>query len=108
MTTQTKNKGCGDGSGFWLFEEFQLNDGRLARFVVVYNRRFNDMKLEPEWPTRFQFQVRDQSVLWSQSEIYDEDGNSVPVQNLLELESQVLEAFRDDLDEVEIYEREQR
>lgn len=108
MTTKRKNKGIGDGSGRWLMDEFLLEDGRWAKFVVAYRPVWIDMKNEPEWPTRFSFEVESVRVLWSESEAYTADGWVTGVSQLPEIRSQILEAFQDNIEDVELYEREYR
>lgn len=108
--TVPENSGCGDGSGRWLFEEFNLEDGRLARIVVGYTPRWISMAHDPEYPTGYQFQAIKRFVNWRESVLIGDDLSESPIlfPCSWKVEKQVREAFEDDLGEVELYERQWR
>ncbi|TXH50307.1 MAG: hypothetical protein E6Q97_20770 [Desulfurellales bacterium] len=109
------NKGTGESSGVWLFEEFMFADSVFGRAVVEYDaiaKRIPsaDREVRAFFSTPYEIEISDATVAkWT---VFDDDGNAVLEHfncgiNKIDrdaIETQILEAFKDVEDEVKNFE----
>lgn len=103
VNRKTQNRGCGDGSGRWLFEEFMFNDSSFGKAAVEYG--FSSHPIPPADRTLhgpiFEPEIHDGAEV-VECVVFDDDGNEITVsaEDLDVLKKFVLEAFEDDKDNV--------
>lgn len=92
------NKGCPDGTGRWLFEEFMFGDSVFGRAEVTYDFSItiHPHPYDPSRPAdRTEVIVKNPTV--ADVVVFDDGGNVIPLtlEQVEELKKIVLEAFRD-------------
>ncbi len=112
---KTMNRGTGESSGVWVFEEFMFADSVFGRAVVEYDATAVRMKREDREERAllsppYEMQISDARVTkWT---VFDDDGNAVmehfncgmnPIDRA-SIENQILEAFKSIEDEVRNFE----
>lgn len=92
------NKGCGERSGRWVFEEFMFTDSTFGSAAVEYEWHFTpphktDDELFAPGMNRGDFEVFNPVV--KDIVVFDDDGNSIPLnaQAIEECQKIVLDAF---------------
>lgn len=89
------NRGYGDGSGQWVFEEFMFTDSILGTAVVNYEATLfrHDVDDRPERKTERELRIFNPHV--TRIEVFDDDGKTVElsVEDRKNLCLQVLQAF---------------
>lgn len=95
------NRGCGNGSGRWLFEEFMWSDSVFGRVEIEYSVKHVNIPHE-----ELLTECNDVEVTYLV--VYDDDGNEVPVSpdDYARLSQVAIEAFVAVRDDVIDYERE--
>lgn len=96
------NRGCPNGSGRWLFEEFMWSDSGFGRVEIEYTPRHFKLPGERGWT----IELDDAQV--ASLVVFDDDGNDVPVSpdDYAKLSQIAIEAFVAVRDDVIDYERE--
>ena len=107
------NRGCGDTSGRWLFEEFMFADNVFGSAAVEYQFQYHrpdrrDDKLFGPGGNNGEVEIWEPVV--KDVVVVDDDGNAIPLSDdaVRELEAIVLEAFEADKDNVVQFEMERR
>lgn len=98
------NRGCGNGSGRWLFEEFMISDSVFGRVEIEYRvSHYKEIHMDR---TERVTEIDDVQV--ASLVVYDDDGNEVPVspEDYAKLSQIAIEAFVEVRDDVIDYERE--
>lgn len=94
------NRGCGNGSGRWLFEEFMFSDSVFGRVEIEYTPN-HYIEREDRWT-----EIDDAQV--ASLVVFDDDGNDVPLipDDYARLSQIAIEAFVAVREDVIEYERE--
>lgn len=95
------NRGCGNGSGRWLFEEFMFSDCVFGRVEIEYTPAGS--LDEDKWKVIEILMPEVKSLV-----VFDDDGNDVPLspEDYARLSQIAIEAFVAVRDDVIDYERE--